>query len=193
MPQSFIVFDLEFTAWPGSMERAWKGPGEHREIIHIGAVEISSALDETAALDLLVRPRINPVLSDYITALTGITNGQLAARGIDLAQALPRFLDFVAGRPFVCFGRDDIVMRENVTLYGLEAQIQVPNAVNITPWLRANGIDTKGLHACDTARAAGVDHTTGDHNALEDARSVAKAIRALIAKGANFPDMTPTT
>lgn len=175
------------------MERAWKGPGEHREIIHIGAVEISASLTETAALDLLVRPRINPVLSDYITALTGITNAQMAERGIDYAEALPKFLNFVAGRPFVCFGRDDIVLRENLALYGLENTIQVPNAVNIAPWLRANGIDTKGLHACDTARAAGVEHTTGDHNALEDSRSVAKAIRALIAKGASFPDMPPAT
>jgi DNA polymerase III epsilon subunit-like protein len=184
--QSFVVFDLEFTAWPGSMERQWQGPGEHKEVVQIGAVALSGPdLAEAGTLDLLVRPRINRDLSDYFVELTGITNADIAARGIDFGEAFPRFMRFIAGRPLFCFGRDDFVLTENVKLYSLN--LEVPVAKNIGPWLRQAGIDTAGLHSCDLARAAGASHEGRPHNALEDARSVAAAIRALVSRGAPYP------
>ena len=36
----FVLFDLEFTAWEGSLERGWSEPWEAREIIQIGAVRV---------------------------------------------------------------------------------------------------------------------------------------------------------
>ena len=186
--KSIVVFDLEFTAWLGSMARKWSGEGEHREVVQIGAIELAgSDFAETVALDLLVRPRINPVLSDYFIELTGITNEDVAQRGIGFAEALSQFLRFLADRPLFCFGRDDFVLTENVQLYGLEAQFHIPVARNIKEWMRANGLDPTGLHSCEIAAAAGVPHNGRAHNALEDARSIAKAIRALIARGAPPP------
>ena len=43
-----VVFDLEWTAWPGSFERDWSGPGELREVIQFGTVkaEVASSLTE---------------------------------------------------------------------------------------------------------------------------------------------------
>ena len=32
-----VVYDLEYTAWEGSLERNWGGPNEDPEIIQIGA------------------------------------------------------------------------------------------------------------------------------------------------------------
>ena len=40
-----MVFDLEFTSWPGSNERNWSLPNEDREIIQIGAVKIETTGD----------------------------------------------------------------------------------------------------------------------------------------------------
>jgi hypothetical protein len=42
METQVVVFDTEFTAWRGSMERNWAGPGEFREIVQIGAVRIDA-------------------------------------------------------------------------------------------------------------------------------------------------------
>ena len=39
-----MVFDLEFTSWPGSNERNWSLPNEDREIIQIGAVKIETTI-----------------------------------------------------------------------------------------------------------------------------------------------------
>ncbi len=35
-----VVYDLEYTAWEGSLERNWSGPNEDPEIVQIGAVKI---------------------------------------------------------------------------------------------------------------------------------------------------------
>jgi len=182
-----VVFDLEYTAWPHSMARRWLDPGEFREVIQIGAVKLDAGdWRETASLALLIRPRINPVLSDFIQDLTGVTNTAIAENGIDFAQAHARFLEFAQGAPLISFGRDDLVLMENARLYGLRAP-PLPPHINIGIWLYGNGVDPRGFHACDVARLAGVPFEGHAHDALYDARSVAAGIRALTAKGAPSP------
>jgi len=67
-----IVFDLEFTAWQGSVAHRWSRPGEFTELVQIGAVKVDVAsLNVVDEITVLVRPRINPVLSDYLVELTG--------------------------------------------------------------------------------------------------------------------------
>jgi len=64
-------------------------------------------------LDVLVRPRLNPVLTPYLESLTGITNEEVHARGVDFVQAYREFVAFAAGLPIVAFGRDDLVFLDN--------------------------------------------------------------------------------
>ena len=76
------IFDLEFTAWEGSLARQWLGPGEFKEVVQIGAVRLNlHSLELEDSFDCLVRPRVNSVLSDYVENLTGISNRRLAADG----------------------------------------------------------------------------------------------------------------
>src|ERR1700754_517527 len=90
---AITVFDLEFTAWECSMASHWLRPGEFKEVVQIGAVKLDAASFRiTASFDVLVRPRINAGLSPYFENLTGITNAQVAERGVDFAPALVRFL-----------------------------------------------------------------------------------------------------
>jgi inhibitor of KinA sporulation pathway (predicted exonuclease) len=180
-----IVFDLEFTAWEGSMAERWLKPGQFREIVQIGAVRLDAhSLAETAHFETLVKPRLNPMLSKYFEGLTGIANAELAARGIDLAQAYAEFLAFAAGNATFAFGRDDLIFLENFKLYGM-ACLHVPPYTNLVHWLGANGLRPR--HAGDVAEAAGVALEGRKHDALFDARSVAAGIRALVARGAANP------
>jgi inhibitor of KinA sporulation pathway (predicted exonuclease) len=183
-----VVFDLEFTSWDGSLARRWLGPGEFKELVQIGAVALDArTLRETGSLDVLVKPRLNAVLSDYLQALTAITNADVAARGVDFLAAYTRFVEFAEGATIFAFGRDDLVFTDNIRLYGIVDAPPVPPYRNIVPWLIANGIDTKGMHACDVGPRAGAPFEGHMHNALDDARSVAAGIRALVAKGAANP------
>ena len=70
-----VIFDTEFTAWEGSMQRQWSLDWEHREIIQIAAVKVEltlSGAQVVSSFNTLVKTVINPTLSDYIIQLTGI-------------------------------------------------------------------------------------------------------------------------
>lgn len=181
-----VVFDLEFTAWEGSMARRWLRPGEYMEIIQIGAVKVDAQFAPLANFDMLVRPRLNTELSAYIETLTGITNDALRADGVDIAIAYCAFVNFVGGVPVLAFGRDDLVLLDNLRLYGLRDLPPLPSYANVTPWLAEQGIDMRGLHACDVGPKIGVPFEGHRHNALADAQSVAAGIRALIGRGAQM-------
>lgn len=185
---ALIVFDLEFTSWEGAMRGRWLAPGQFKEVVQIGAVRLDAGtLVETGTLNLLVKPRINPVLSDYLTRLTGITNARLAAEGLDYLEAYRRFVAFAGSGTICAFGRDDLVLTGNLRLYGIGAAPALPPFLNIVPWLNANGIVTAGQHACHIGRLCGAPFAGREHDALDDARSVADGIRALVARGAAAP------
>jgi inhibitor of KinA sporulation pathway (predicted exonuclease) len=183
-----VIFDLEFTAWEGSLESRWTRPGELTEVVQIGAVKIDAEnLKEVDSFDMLVQPRVNPVLSDYFAALTGITNEAIAQRGVDFVIAYRAFLDFVGEAPIFAHGRDDLIFAGNLKLYGWERAFLTPAYTNAVHWFTAQGIDLKGKRACDVAEAAGAVFEGQRHNALADARGVAAGFRALIGKGAPNP------
>ncbi|MCP5433003.1 MAG: exonuclease domain-containing protein [Alphaproteobacteria bacterium] len=183
-----MIFDLEFTAWEGSMARGWQGEGEHREVVEIGAVRLaSSGLEEEAAFSVLVRPRINPLLSDYLQALTGITNEDIARHGVDFAEAYGDFLAFLGDAPAYSYGRDDLVLAENLRLYGLGEPEDVPPARDLRSWLTGQGVDVGALNSSEVAAAVGAEGVGHVHRALDDARSLAAALRALVARGAPSP------
>lgn len=178
-----VVFDLEFTAWEGSLASRWTRPQEFPEVVQIGAIKIDAErFKELDSFEMLVRPRVNPVLSDYLVALTGITNEAVTASGVDFITAYRAFLDFVGAARIIAYGRDDLVFAENLKLYGWN-NLPIPPYTNAIPWLRENGLDLTGKHAGDTGELAGVPFVGRKHTALADARSVAAGIIALIGRG----------
>ena len=182
-----VVYDLEFTAWDGSMAGKWLAPGEFKEVVQIGAVKVAADFSPLEKFDCVVRPRVNPVLSGYLETLTGITNATISERGVDFEEALRGFISFAGLLPIIAFGRDDLVLQDNIRLYGLKTVPPLPPVVDIRGWLIDNGIDIRGLHACDVGPAAGVAFDGHIHNGLAEALSVAAGVKALIARGAPRP------
>lgn len=169
------------------MARGWMAPGEFQEVVQIGAVKLDgqslAILDE---LDLLVRPRINRDLSAYFTKLTGISNAELEARGMDFTRAYDRFLDFAAGGTIAAFGRDDHVLTANLRLYGIGDARPLPAFQDLRRWFAALGIDPRGLHSCDIGPLLGAPFRGRAHNALDDARSIAAGMGVMAARGARI-------
>ena len=182
-----VTFDLEFTAWDDSMATNWMRPGAFQEIVQIGAVKVDGDFNAGDSFNVLVRPRLNPVLSPYLERLTGITNQTLNAEGVDLTEAYRAFLAFGEGLPIVAFGRDDLVFIDNLRLYGISDAPPLPPYFNVKTWMEELGIDTRRLHACDVGPSAGVSFSGHQHNGLDDALSVAAGVAALIARGARSP------
>jgi len=182
-----VVFDLEFTAWEGSMANRWLRPGEFTEVVQIGAVKVDDAFAPLEDFDVLVRPRLNPDLSPYLQALTGITNDALRARGVDFADAYRDFLEFAGSLPVFAYGRDDLILAANLRFYGIKELAALANYHNVIPWLAERGVDMRGLHACDVGTSVGVPFAGRRHNARDDALSVAAGIAALMQRGAPSP------
>jgi inhibitor of KinA sporulation pathway (predicted exonuclease) len=168
------------------MAEGWLRPGQFREVTQIGAVRLDAGtFDERGVFERLVKPRLNPVLSAYFETLTGISSGRMQANGVDLLDAYAAFVGFARGARTFAFGRDDLIFAENFKLYGIKWPPPAPPYTNIAPWLRAQGLNPR--HAGDVAEAAGAAISGQKHDALFEARSVARGVRALVARGATNP------
>ena len=185
---AITIFDLEYTAWECSMARHWLEPGQFKEVVQIGAVRLDgktlAVLDE---FDLLVRPRINPVLSPYFEKLTGITNDVVTARGIDFAEAYRRFADFAGDDPICAFGHDEWILEENLRLYGITQFRTLPRFSDLRSWFAACNVDPRGMLSCEIAPSLGLAFQGRAHNALDDARSMAASMEEMVRRGAVRP------
>jgi len=112
-----VIYDLELTTWSGANERSWSEKDEYREIIRIGAISIDlDSLQEIEALDVFVKPALNPILSNYCVKLTDITDEQIQIEGIELREALHKFVNFVGKRNIFSYGEDTLTILENLGL-----------------------------------------------------------------------------
>ena len=185
---TLTVFDLEYTAWECSMARHWLEPGQFREVVQIGAVKLDGrslkVLDE---FDLLVRPRINPVLSPYFEQLTGIANHEVAVRGVDFAEGYARFAAFAGEGPICAFGHDEVVLEENLRLYGITDYRRLPRFADLRSWFAACNVDPRGKLSCEIAPSLGLNVEGRAHNALHDARAIAASVEEMVRRGAVRP------
>lgn len=184
-PESFVLFDLEYTAWEGSQERKWSGENEYREVIQIGAIRVMGAdFREEGSFLEYVKPVKNPLLSDFITTLTGITQHDIDAKGVAFSDALEALLAFAEDLPMYCWGRDMEVLTENCRLGALSEPDQLSRMINMRPILapvfaRA-GVDIAN-YSSGTLIAAfeQAGETRRAHDALNDMRNLREALIAL--------------
>jgi inhibitor of KinA sporulation pathway (predicted exonuclease) len=183
-----VIFDTEFTSWEGSVARNWTAPGELREIIQIGAIKVAKdTLTETAAFSILVRPVFNPVLSDYITSLTGITQDAIVRDGTSLPDAVARFLRFASESKLACYGYDGWIIAKNLSFLGQPAVWPSLRPLNIGDWFSNAGVDVASVNSGGLAASLGVQTSGPAHEAVSDCRSILAAIRVLVSRGAPNP------
>ena len=181
---SITIFDLEYTAWECSMARSWLTPGEFREVVQIGAVRLDAdSFAIQVEFEVLIKPRFNPHLSSYFEDLTGISNQDVADRGVDFRTGYERFLAFAGDCPIAAFGHDELVLEENLRLYGITDAKPLPLFYDLRGWFAVQGLDPRGRHSCDIGPALGVPFVGRAHNALDDARSLAAGMEAIVARG----------
>jgi len=180
-----IVYDLEWTSWAGFAESGWSMPGKHCEVIQIGAVKIDCQQNfrEIGTFDLLVKPKINPDLSDYIQALTGLSQKQIDADGVAFPQAILKFHEFCEDASFVCSnGTDDFVIAENCALHEIDCPNIFKNGVDLRPlFSKALGITGCGIDSCNLTSHLGLPSVGDHHDALADSRGIAAALLHLTA------------
>ena len=179
-----VVFDLEFTSWPGSNERNWSLPNEDREIIQIGAVKIETTGDmrEVDSFQILVRPLKNPILSDYIVNLTEITQEKVEKEGVLFPLALSRFINFIGEHPIdiLSNGGDEEVIEENCQIHNIPFLSIFKKSTDLKIYFsEVLGISRKDCISGRLPSLCGLDSHEKQHDGLGDARSISQALRYL--------------
>ncbi len=181
LEDSFVLFDLEYTAWPDSMQEGWSKPGEYREIIQIGAVRVEySTLRETDSYLEFVVPVRNPQLSPFIMELTGITQNDIAEKGVSFEKAQETFAKFLGTQIAYCWGKDGVIWFENCDLHDVKKIIPAGQLKNIkpvlTPLFASVGVDVSGYTSGTLITAFGKEGGRA-HDALNDMRNLLAAMR----------------
>jgi hypothetical protein len=86
-----------------------------------------------------------------------------------------------------CFGRDDRIIAANAALVCRPQLWPNLTATNLKDWLLKVGIPLAGVYSGMLAQHVGAASQGLAHDALIDARSLAEAVRFLVARGAPNP------
>ena len=124
LPEKFIIFDTEYTSWEGSVKRSWNGENEYKELVQIGALKViktDTTIKVVKKLNIYVKPRINPELSEYFINLTGITQDIINEKGLTFNEAMNILYKFSKTSnevklPIFSYGNDYSVIKENLKL-----------------------------------------------------------------------------
>lgn len=180
LPNEFIVFDMEWTAWEGSQDRGWDGPDEYREIYDIGAVLVTGddfTMQET--YHQLVKLEIVPTLPAFSTKLTGITQTQIDADGIPFSEMVPAFKRFAGDRPIYCWGIDGERLAENCELKKVPNPFPATQFRNMRDVFSAQGVPADEYMSSTIVQYFGEVNTHTAHQGLDDAQNIVEALRLL--------------
>lgn len=181
----FVIFDTEFTAWPGSWENNWSRQGEAREIIQLAALKIQvdkERLIPLASFNVLVKPTLNPILSDYIQALTGIRQQVVDDHGVDYPSCAEQFSEFTENASLPCFswGPDVMVLKENHRINEQGWYYRDDLFINLKTRINKKGMSFDHLVSGDLAAKVGKPLEGHKHNALYDVKSILVFLQTLI-------------
>jgi inhibitor of KinA sporulation pathway (predicted exonuclease) len=192
--RTFVLFDLEFTTWPGALEQDWSAAGQLREIVQIGALRLREDFSVAEEYEALVRPVVNPRLSAYFTELTGIGQEAVDRDGLSPAEALGEFLGFCRDQSVLSYGNDMVVLGENVGWARARGE-EVKNGflgadfVNVRPWVHTVAPVTSSANVGRLWQLLGLPKPAAgqEHSALFDCYSFAAALKHLCDTGATPP------
>lgn len=177
----FVIYDLEYTSWVGAQDNGWSEPGQAREIVAAGALLVDEDLAVVDEREWVVRPARNPIISDFLAELTGLTQAQVDA-GVELPQFHAEFCAFCRTYPALSYGNDMVIIGENIGGWhgGLGAfRAPLPSMINIRPYLNLRHPETAPLNAGKLLRWFEPDQPDDvqEHDALGDCRAILAALR----------------
>ena len=194
-----ILVDTEFTVWEGYVFREPKD-WEHPEIYQLSAIKLDpNTFEEKDCFNILIKPKLNPTISEYTSNFTGITNKMLE-NAITFSEAFKKFKKFC--KDCICYyfnNKDfrygeDVVFEENFKIHNIPKE-KMPKLVNIAPWFynifNKSGIEIGRVSSGTIAKKLGIEKENENiaHSAINDVRSMAKSLRYFAYKGFKLPFM----
>lgn len=194
---SFIIFDTEYTTWLGCQKNGWKG-NQKKEIVQISALKVSNQLEVISEFNILCKPVINPILSNYFVQLTHITNEQVEKHGESFLSVFQKFESFVGND--ICYSHawgkdyndesDGNIIKENILLNKIsnpKTIIYRNIAFVFNELYKKNNIKIKKQSSGQIAKLLGIENDiahikSSSHNAFYDVYSILTGLKYF------FPD-----
>lgn len=191
---SVTFYDAEFLTAPGAPQRFWCGPDDPDPLtIQLGAVRLSLAppfeISRQAAWYVLPMDRDGTVaaVDPLVTRLLGITDQDLAEKGLPLVDALASLDAFSQGDTLFAWGKDELLtLAASLFVQTARSPIPVQRFRSAVPLLVAAGESsetTQGLRSNTLCGHFDLEDPGKAHDAAGDALSVATVFRYLLVNG----------
>ena len=193
LPNYFCLLDTEYTSWENSLKNNWARPGEKKEIIQIAVFKIRKLNKKLKIIDkinIYIKPKFNPILSEYIIKLTGITNKIINNLGIDFDTAMLKLYNFCKYNNNLInvysYGGDYIIIKENLLYHNyLKTHFLYDwgkNHYNLVPLLKNENIPTEKYTSGTLYKHFFSNLISDVHNAEWDVKSLYLSLNKLINK-----------
>jgi inhibitor of KinA sporulation pathway (predicted exonuclease) len=178
--KKYVILDLEWTSWKGNhcgnnqeKRKSW----QKKEIIQIGGVKFDKNYKIIDKLNIYVKPIFNPILSDYIKNLTGISQKKLEKTGMIFAQSYKIFKKFCKGTKIFSNGDDNLIMKINLDYNNLIDRklniINIKKILNLKYKIPKKFIDSSMIHTFFGYKLK----KNKMHNAMHDCLNVLKVLK----------------
>jgi|TARA_B110000438_G_scaffold293197_1_gene332650 inhibitor of KinA sporulation pathway (predicted exonuclease) len=176
--KSFVIVDLEWTSWKNNLKKNLREKWQKKEIIQIGAIKVNNKYKVINKINIYVKPKFNPILSDYIKKLTHITQNRIDKNGLTFEKACKKFNSFTKNCKIISNGVDGKVFKENLKYYKLKRKVKIKN---IRPlFINKYKIPKKFCNSYLIHTFFGYKLSKNQsHNALWDCKCILKALRKL--------------
>lgn len=176
---NIVLLDTEYTSWEGCIDNGWDdSSGQHREIVQLAAVLVDTrSLAIGDSFNTLVRPQINPQLSEYFVSLTGIRQEDIenSHRFEPVARS---FLDWIGEYHVYSWGEEIEVLNENVNLYDATVSFTEEQFYDIRPVFETYDIPVEEYTSGTVSKFFNAAPECGNcHDALYDCKSLFLTLR----------------
>lgn len=189
---SVIVFDCEFLVSEGAQTRYWCGPLDPDPIVvQIGAIRLDLS-DDYALKDpfeVIITPYTrsgeNYEIPDTFVNLTGLTAERIQKEGTSLVEAIEQFTAYAGDDKLWSWGKDELnLMAISCYVSGIAAPLPASRFDNACKLLLDAQMPYEDLKSTHSHKLAAYFDLPSDgavgHNAVDDARSVARVLQHLL-------------
>lgn len=192
LPEKFIIFDTEYTAWEGSQERNWSDDDEYMELVQIGALKViktAKTIKIVKKFNIYIKPKKNPDLSEYFINLTGITQNTIDKKAVTFNEAMKQFYSFCRTKndvklPMFSYGNDYDIIKYNLKLNSVNKKSRFYKWEKKFYDIRLifdQYVDTSKYTSGTIYKAFNVDTKNSNvHNALWDCRSIFISLKYIL-------------
>lgn len=196
MNQTVVILDYEYWTAEGAHDRKRRGMHDLPPLlVQIGAIkmQVGTALTELEAMDTIVIPReldgSQVMLDTFAETLFGFGNNEVARRGVELPQAMLALGRFIGDDLVMSFGPDDLsCSAQTCYIHDVPHPFKHAQARDVRKLFYKAGVDEETLMNVSSGEIAshfGIPKPDGHHthNALDDVRSIARALRHFMDAG----------